>query len=154
VTLVKPRRGQPEWEAAITPRQALAAALEVPVLRFTRDHEWIRMENDIATVGITPFAQEKLGDLVFIELPEVGTRLDKGTVAATVESVKAASDVYAPVTGDVTAVNDRLAEQPGLVNDEPTGNGWLFKMKPDNPAEIDALLDEVAYTALTSAENH
>ena len=129
-------------------------ALEMPVLRFTRDHEWVRMENDIATVGITPFAQEKLGDLVYIELPEVGARFEKGKVAATVESVKAASDVYAPLAGDVTAINDRLAEQPGLVNDEPTGNGWLFKMKPDNPTEVDALLDEVAYTALTSAESH
>jgi glycine cleavage system H protein len=128
--------------------------LETPVLRFTRDHEWIRMDNDIATVGITPFAQEKLGDLVYVELPEVGSRLDKGTVAATVESVKAASDVYAPVAGDVTAVNDRLAGQPGLVNDEPTGNGWLFKMKPADPAGIDALLDETAYAALTSAESH
>jgi glycine cleavage system H protein len=124
------------------------------MLRFTPDHEWIRMENDVATVGITPFAQEKLGDLVFVELPSVGAKLDKGTVAATVESVKAASDVYAPVAGSVTAVNDRLAEEPGLVNGEPTGNGWLFKMKPANPAEIDALLDESAYTALTSAESH
>jgi glycine cleavage system H protein len=124
------------------------------MLRFTPDHEWIRMENDIATVGITPFAQEKLGDLVFVELPSVGAKLDKGAVAATVESVKAASDVYAPVAGSVTAVNDRLAEEPGLVNGEPTGNGWLFKMRPANPAEIDALLDESAYTALTSAESH
>jgi glycine cleavage system H protein len=124
------------------------------MLRFTQDHEWIRMENDIATVGITTFAQEKLGDLVFVELPSVGAKLDKGAVAATVESVKAASDVYAPVAGDVTAVNDRLAEEPALVNGEPTGNGWLFKMKPANPAEINALLDESAYTALTSAESH
>jgi glycine cleavage system H protein len=128
--------------------------LEMPMLRFTPDHEWIRMENDVATVGITPFAQEKLGDLVFVELPSVGAKLDKGAVAATVESVKAASDVYAPVAGSVTAVNDRLAEEPGLVNGEPTGNGWLFKMRPANPAEIDALLDESAYTALTSAESH
>jgi glycine cleavage system H protein len=132
----------------------MAAALEMPMLRYTRDHEWIRVENGVATVGITPFAQEKLGDLVFVELPSVGAKLDKGAVAATVESVKAASDVYAPVAGDITAVNDRLTEQPGLVNGEPTGNGWLFKMKPANPAEIDALLDESAYTALTSAENH
>jgi glycine cleavage system H protein len=112
------------------------------------------MENDIATVGITAFAQDKLGDLVFVELPAVGRKLDKGAVAATVESVKAASDVYAPVAGDVTAVNDRLSEEPGLVNGEPTGNGWLFKMKPANPAEIEALLDESAYTALTAAESH
>src|SRR5262252_3833583 len=99
----------------------------MPMLRFTADHEWVRMDGDIATVGITPFAQEKLGDLVFVDLPDVGRKLDKGAVAATVESVKAASDVYAPVAGDVTAVNDRLAQEPGLVNGEPTGNGWLFK---------------------------
>jgi glycine cleavage system H protein len=124
------------------------------MLRFTRDHEWVRLEGDIATVGITPFAQEKLGDLVFVELPSVGMNLDKGVVAATVESVKAASDVYAPVGGDVTAVNDRLAQEPGLVNGEPTGEGWLFKMKPTDPAEVEGLLDEKAYEALTSAENH
>jgi len=121
------------------------------MLRFTKDHEWLRMEGNIATVGITPFAQEKLGDLVFVELPSVGATLDKGAVAATVESVKAAADVYAPVAGEVTAVNDRLVEQPGLVNGEPTGDGWLFKMKPANPADVDALLDEEAYDALTSA---
>jgi glycine cleavage system H protein len=124
------------------------------MLRFTRDHEWIRMEGDIATVGITPFAQQKLGDLVFVELPTVGATFDAGAVAATVESVKAASDVYAPVAGDVTAVNDRLTGEPGLVNGEPTGNGWLFKMKPADPAEIEKLLDEKAYSALTSAEEH
>src|SRR5215470_2924821 len=110
----------------------------MPMLRFTEDHEWLRMDGNIATVGITPYAQEKLGDLVFIELPSVGARFEKGQVAATVESVKAASDVYAPVAGEVTAVNDRLAEQPGLVNGEPTGNGWLFKMKLADAAEVDA----------------
>jgi glycine cleavage system H protein len=120
------------------------------MLRFTRDHEWVRMEGNIATVGITPFAQEKLGDLVFVELPSVGMKLEKGAVAATVESVKAASDVYAPVAGVVTAINDRVAGEPGLVNGEPTGDGWLFKMKPANPAEVEALLDENAYNALTS----
>jgi glycine cleavage system H protein len=121
------------------------------MLRFTKDHEWLRMEGNVATVGITPFAQEKLGDLVFVELPSVGATFDKGAVAATVESVKAAADVYAPVAGEVTAVNEGLAEQPGLVNAEPTGTGWLFKMKPADPAEVDALLDEKAYNALTSA---
>jgi glycine cleavage system H protein len=121
------------------------------MLRFTRDHEWLRMDGDIATVGITLFAQEKLGDLVFVELPSVGATFDTGAVAATVESVKAAADVYAPVAGEVTAVNEGLAEQPGLVNAEPTGNGWLFKMKLADPAEVDALLDEKAYDALTSA---
>jgi len=123
----------------------------MPMLRFTKDHEWLRMEGDIATVGITPFAQEKLGDLVFVELPSIGATLDQGAVAATVESVKAAADVYAPVAGEVTAANGKLVEEPGLVNAEPTGNGWLFKMKPADPAEIDALLDEDAYDALTSA---
>jgi glycine cleavage system H protein len=124
------------------------------MLRYTRDHEWIRMENDVATVGITPFAQDKLGDLVFVELPQVGSKLDKGAVAATVESVKAASDVYAPVDGDVTAVNPRLDHEPGLVNGAPIGDGWLFKMKPVRTADIEALLDEAAYAALTAAEEH
>jgi len=111
------------------------------------------MEGNVATIGITPFAQEKLGDLVFVELPSVGATFDAGAVAATVESVKAAADVYAPVAGEVTAVNDKLAEQPGLVNAEPTGDGWLFKLKPGNPADVDSLLDEAAYGALTAAES-
>jgi glycine cleavage system H protein len=123
------------------------------MLRFTKDHEWLRTEGDIATVGITAFAQEKLGDLVFVELPSVGATFDKGAVAATVESVKAAADVYAPVAGEVTAINDKLAEQPGLVNADPTGDGWLFKMKPADVAEVDTLLDEKAYEALTAAEH-
>src|SRR5262249_50737143 len=121
----------------------------MPMLRFTKDHEWLRMDGNVAAVGITPFAQEKLGDLVFVELPGVGATFDKGAVAATVESVKAAADVYAPVAGEVVAVNDKLAEQPGLVNAEPTGSGWLFKMKPADPAEVEALMDEGAYNALT-----
>jgi glycine cleavage system H protein len=121
------------------------------MLRFTKDHEWLRMEGNIATVGITPFAQEKLGDLVFVELPSVGATFDKGAVAATVESVKAAADVYAPVAGEVTAVNGRLAAEPGLVNTARTGDGWLFKMKPADAAEVDELLDEKAYDALTSS---
>jgi glycine cleavage system H protein len=124
------------------------------MLRFTKDHEWLRTEGDVATVGITPFAQEKLGDLVFVELPSVGATFQKGAVAATVESVKAAADVYAPVAGQVTAVNDKLADQPGLVNAEPTGDGWLFKMTLADAAEVDALLDEKAYVALTAAESH
>ena len=124
------------------------------MLRFSKDHEWLRLEGDVATVGITPFAQEKLGDLVFVELPSVGASFQKGAVAATVESVKAAADVYAPVAGEVTAVNDKLADQPGLVNTEPTGDGWLFKMKLADAAEVAALLDEKAYEALTAAESH
>jgi glycine cleavage system H protein len=110
------------------------------------------MDGAIATVGITPYAQEKLGDLVFVELPSVGAKLDKGAVAATVESVKAASEVYAPVGGEVLEVNNRLTAEPGLVNAEPTGNGWMFKMKVAAPGEIGDLLDEAAYNALTASE--
>jgi glycine cleavage system H protein len=120
------------------------------MLKYTKDHEWLRLDGEVATVGITPFAQEKLGDLVFVELPSVGATLKRGAVAATVESVKAASEVYAPVAGEVVAVNDKLIEDPGLVNAEPTGSGWLFKMTIANAAELDALLDEAAYCALTN----
>jgi glycine cleavage system H protein len=120
------------------------------MLKFTKDHEWLRSEGDVATVGITPFAQEKLGDLVFVELPSVGAKFAIGDVAATVESVKAASDVYAPVGGEVVAVNDRLAGEPGLVNSAPTGDGWLFKLKIASSAELAQLLDEAAYQKLTA----
>lgn len=117
-------------------------------MRFTKDHEWLRLDGGIATVGITPYAQEKLGDLVFVELPSVGAKFDIGASAATIESVKAASDVFAPVSGEIVAVNDKVVKEPGLVNAEPTGNGWLFKMKIENSAELAMLLDEVAYKAL------
>jgi glycine cleavage system H protein len=119
------------------------------MLKYTNDHEWLRIDGDVATVGITPFAQERLGDLVFVELPSAGTRLSKGAVAATVESVKAASEVYAPVGGEVLTVNHKLTTEPGLVNAEPTGNGWLFRMKISDAAELDTLLDEQAYRNLT-----
>jgi len=123
----------------------MLAIWEVTVLKFTKDHEWLRLDGDVATVGITPYAQEQLGDLVFVELPRVGTRLETGVVAATVESVKAASDVYAPVGGEVVEVNERLTAEPGLVNAAPAGDGWLFKMKVANAGELDGLLDEQAY---------
>ncbi|HUI96215.1 MAG TPA: glycine cleavage system protein GcvH [Xanthobacteraceae bacterium] len=122
------------------------------MLKYTKDHEWLRLDGDVATVGITPHAQEKLGDMVFVELPAIGARFDQGAVAATVESVKAASDVYAPVGGEVIAVNDKLTAEPGLVNAEPTGNGWLFRLKVKNAGEAATLLDEGAYKALTDAE--
>jgi glycine cleavage system H protein len=122
------------------------------MLRYTKDHEWLRLDGEVATIGITPHAQEKLGDMVFVELPAVGARFDQGAVAATVESVKAASDVYAPVAGEVIAVNDRLTAEPGLVNAEPTGNGWLFKLKVKDAGEVASLLDQAAYEALTSVE--
>ncbi len=122
------------------------------MLKYTQDHEWLSLDGDIATVGITPFAQKQLGDLVFVELPSVGASFDKGAVAATVESVKAASEVYAPVGGEVIAINDRLTGEPGLVNAEPTGEGWLFRLKVRNAAEAGALLDEGAYQSLVAAE--
>jgi glycine cleavage system H protein len=124
------------------------------MLKFTKDHEWLRVDDDVATVGITPFAQEQLGDLVFVELPSVGAKFASGAAAAVVESVKAASEVYAPVGGEVVAVNDKLATEPGLVNAEPTGNGWLFKLKVADVAELETLLDEPAYRALTAAAGH
>ena len=114
--------------------------------RYTRDHEWIRLDGDTATVGITDYAQEQLGDIVFVELPEVGQALEKGGEFCVVESVKAASEVYAPIAGE-TAVNSALTDQPGTVNEAPEGNGWLIKVKPANKAEIDGLMDEAAYKA-------
>lgn len=122
------------------------------MLKYTKDHEWLRMEDGVATVGVTPYAQEKLGELVFVELPGIGTKLNKGAVAGIVESVKAASEVYAPVGGEIVAVNERLAGEPGLVNAEPTGNGWMFKIKDVDAAEIDSLLDEAAYNALIASD--
>lgn len=124
------------------------------MLKYTKDHEWLRIDGDVATIGITPFAQEKLGDLVFVELPSAGAKLGKGAVAATVESVKAASDVYAPVGGEVVQVNEKLTGEPDLVNADPIGNGWLFKMKIADTAELDGLLEEAAYNALIDAEGH
>ncbi|MEQ8451226.1 MAG: glycine cleavage system protein GcvH [Nitratireductor sp.] len=115
---------------------------------FTDDHEWIRVEGDIATVGITDYAQEQLGDLVFVDLPEVGATLAKGDTAVVVESVKAASDVYAPADGEVTGVNDTLSAEPGLINTAATGDGWLWKMKLADAGQLDGLMDETAYNAM------
>ena len=115
--------------------------------RYTRDHEWIRLDGDTATVGISDYAQEQLGDIVFVELPEVGKQLDKGAEAAVVESVKAASEIFAPVAGEVIEVNDALADGPGAVNDEPEGAGWFMKMKVRDRAEVDQLMDATAYKA-------
>jgi glycine cleavage system H protein len=120
------------------------------MLKYTKDHEWISLDGDTATVGITSFAQEKLGDLVFAELPDVGTKLATGATAATVESVKAAADVYAPVNGTVSAVNEKLASEPGLVNASPMAEGWLFRMRVADPQELDGLMDEQAYQDLVS----
>jgi len=123
------------------------------MMKFTSDHEWILVERDFATIGITPFAQEKLGDLVFIQLPKLGAVLEAGSPAAVVESVKAASDVYAPVKGEVIEINQQVADDPTLVNSDPTGKGWLFKVKIGDRSQLDKLMDEPAYQALI-AEAH
>jgi glycine cleavage system H protein len=114
-------------------------------LRFTEEHEWVRREGDAVVVGITDYAQSQLGDVVYVELPAVGKKLEKGKEAAVVESVKAASEVYAPVSGEVVAVNDALTGEPGKVNQDATGDGWFLKIRLANPAEFDALMDEAAY---------
>jgi glycine cleavage system H protein len=118
------------------------------MLKYTPDHEWILIENDSATVGITQFAQEQLGDLVFVELPKLGMVLQASGVAAVVESVKAASEVYAPIGGEVVEINQRVVEDPTLVNADPTGTGWLFKLKIADKSQLDKLMDEPAYQAL------
>ena len=112
---------------------------------FTKEHEWVRVEGDTATVGISNHAQEQLGDIVFAEVPEAGKELSKGQEAAVVESVKAASDVYAPVSGEVTEGNAAVADDPALVNSDPEGEGWFFKLKLSDPGELDGLMDEAAY---------
>jgi glycine cleavage system H protein len=114
-------------------------------LYFTKEHEWIRVEGDTATIGISNHAQEQLGDIVFAEVPDAGRRLSKGQEAAVVESVKAASDVYAPVSGEVIEGNQAVADDPALVNTDPEGQGWFFKLKLDNPGELDGLMDEASY---------
>jgi glycine cleavage system H protein len=114
-------------------------------LYFTKEHEWVRVEGETATVGITDHAQEALGDIVFVEVPDAGRRVSKGQEAAVVESVKAASDVYAPVSGEVVEGNQAIADEPALVNSDPEGQGWFFKLKLDNPGELDGLMDENAY---------
>jgi glycine cleavage system H protein len=112
---------------------------------FTKEHEWIRVEGDTATVGISNHAQEQLGDIVFAEVPEAGKQLSKGQEAAVVESVKAASDVYAPVSGEVVEGNQAVADDPALINSDPEGQGWFFKLKLSDPGELDGLMDEAAY---------
>lgn len=114
-------------------------------LYFTKEHEWVRVEGDTATVGISNHAQEALGDIVFAEVPETGRKVSKGQEAAVVESVKAASDVYAPVSGEVVEGNSKVADDPSIVNSDPEGDGWFFKLKLDDPSELDGLMDEGAY---------
>jgi glycine cleavage system H protein len=114
-------------------------------IRFSKDHEWVSRDGDIATVGITDYAQNQLGDVVYVELPEIGRAVAQGGEAAVVESVKAASEVYAPVSGEIVAVNDVLSGEPGRVNADAEGEGWFFKLKLSDPKQLDALMDEAAY---------
>ncbi len=112
---------------------------------FTEEHEWVEVEGKIATVGITEYAQQQLGDVVFVDVPAEGKQFDKGDEAAVVESVKAASDVYSPISGTIVEGNELLADEPGLVNSDPEGDGWFFKLELSDEAELDALMDEAAY---------
>ncbi|QEX20874.1 glycine cleavage system H protein [Hypericibacter adhaerens] len=116
-------------------------------LRYTEEHEWIRVDGDTATIGISPYAQEQLGDVVFVDLPQPGKKVEKGKEVAVVESVKAASEVYAPASGEVVAVNGDLSTEPAKVNSDPLGAGWFVKMKLANKAELDGLMDQAAYDA-------
>ncbi len=116
--------------------------------RYTEEHEYIRLEGDVATVGITDHAQEQLGDVVFVELPEIGKTVAKGDEVAVVESVKAASEVYAPVSGEIVEVNEALSDNPGLVNEDAEGEGWFFKLKVADKSELDGLMDRAAYDAM------
>ncbi|MBP8821740.1 MAG: glycine cleavage system protein GcvH [Brachymonas sp.] len=119
-------------------------------LKYTEDHEWVQVEGDVATVGITQHAQDALGDVVFVELPEIGNSYAQKDIAGVVESVKAAADIYMPVSGEIVAINEALQADPTLANSDPMGAGWFFKVKLSNPNEITALLDEAAYQALTA----
>ena len=114
-------------------------------IKYSEDHEWIAIESDIGTIGITDHAQSLLGDIVFVELPTVGTTVEAGAGVGVVESVKAASDIFTPVSGDITEVNDNLDSEPSLANFEPTERGWFFKIKISVPAELERLMNEVAY---------
>ena len=117
----------------------------MPTLRFTKDHEWVRQDGDTVVIGITDYAQQQLGDIVYVELPAVGTQVEAGKEAAVVESAKAASEVYAPVTGEVVAVNEAIAGDPAKVNADPMGEGWFLTVKLADPKVLDGLMDEAAY---------
>ena len=121
------------------------------MLKFTDEHEWLNLDGDVATVGITAHAAEQLGDVVFVQLPEVGTKLSKGDGAAVVESVKAASDVYAPLSGEVVEVNQTVVDDPASVNADPQGKAWFFKLKLDDVKDMDGLMDQAAYDNLIAS---
>ena len=120
-------------------------------VKYSKDHEWISVEGDVGTVGISKYAQEQLGDVVFGDVPQVGRKIAKGESVAVVESVKAASDIYSPASGEVTEANAALADAPGEVNADPMGKGWFFKVKLGNPSELDELMDQAAYDAFVKS---
>jgi glycine cleavage system H protein len=122
-------------------------------LRYSREHEWVRVSGSVARIGITDFAQDSLGDVVFVQLPDVGLEVVAGASVSEIESTKSVSDVYVPVSGVVTAVNEGLADQPELVNQEPYGSGWMFEVELSDPTEADTLMDAAAYRQLTEAES-
>ena len=122
-------------------------------LQYTESHEWVSVEDGKARIGITDHAQEALGDVVFVELPETGTRLAASDEAGVVESVKAASDMYAPITGEVIAINELLEDSPETVNSDPYNDGWFYKLKPEDPGELDKLLSAEAYDALCAEDS-
>ena len=119
-------------------------------LRYSSEHEWARLEGDTVRVGITDFAQDALGDVVFVQLPETGTHVDGGAMVGEVESTKSVSEIYAPVAGEVVAVNTALADTPELLNSDPYGSGWICELRADDPGSVGALLDAAAYTELTA----
>jgi glycine cleavage system H protein len=121
-------------------------------VHYTKEHEWLRVDGDTATVGITDFAQSQLGDVVFVEVPEAGRSLSRGAEAAVVESVKAASDVYAPASGEVVAGNQALVDDPSLVNTDPEGEGWFFRLRLSDPSELDGLMDADAYKSFCDSQ--
>lgn len=122
----------------------------MPTLRFTKDHEWVRQDGDTVVIGITDYAQQQLGDIVYVELPPPGSRVEAGKEAAVVESAKAASEVYAPVSGEIVAVNRLIADDPAKVNADPMGDGWFLSVKLDDPKQLDGLMDEAAYQAFVA----
>jgi len=124
----------------------------VKMKKYTKTHEWIELSDGTGTVGITNYAQEKLGDVVYVELPDVGKKVKKGEAVLTVESVKAASDVYSPADGEVVEVNETLNDNPGLINEDPEGKGWIFKIKVENPSQLDELLSEEEYKKFCEEE--
>jgi glycine cleavage system H protein len=122
-------------------------------IKFTEEHEWIRLEGDVGTIGITDFAQSQLGDVVFVELPAVGRKVTKGGDAAVVESVKAASEVFSPVTGEVVEINQAIVDEPAKVNTDPMGEAWFFKVRLADPSELDGLMDEAGYAAFADGQH-